>query len=161
LYVFLCLCSDPHFNLCALVPKFFSVPTSVSKGSCVEGLVPSAVLRGGAFGKWLDYKGYDLISELIHCWIHNLMIILGGFGDSEVSPSWRRVTGGMHWKGCLLPTPYCFPFLCFLGFHWVRNFTLPCPSCLDILPCHRPLWWDLTTLEWSLKPWVELNISYF
>jgi hypothetical protein len=49
------------------------------KGSCVEGLVPNAVVsRGAAFGEQLDYEGSDLINGIIHWWIHNLMTLGGG-----------------------------------------------------------------------------------
>jgi hypothetical protein len=47
---------------------------SPSKSSCIEGVVPSAVMfRGRAFGRRLNHEGSDLISGSSHWCIHNLM----------------------------------------------------------------------------------------
>jgi hypothetical protein len=34
------------------------------KTPCIESLVPSeAVVKGGTFGRWVDYEGSDLIKD--------------------------------------------------------------------------------------------------
>jgi hypothetical protein len=62
--------------------------------SCVGGFVPNTTFRGGAFGKWLDHEGSDLIIGLIHWWIHNLVALLGVNGNWKGS----RSLGACLWR---------------------------------------------------------------
>jgi hypothetical protein len=52
----------------------------------------------------MPHEGSDITNELIHWWIHNLATLLGGGGNSEVRPSWRKyVTGTCSRKVSLVP----------------------------------------------------------
>lgn len=64
---------------------------NVSEGSCIEGLIPYAVVfRWGALGKWLYIKDSDLITgDLVDYW-------------EAVRIRRRAVTAGRSTQGCVL-----------------------------------------------------------
>lgn len=107
------------------------------KGSCVEGLVLSAVVRGEVFKrKWLDHKGDKFIKGLIH----------DGWSDwtkgrwwklQEVEPSWREcVFGGVSLGTISSPWPLPLSYSpCFLA--TMLSFT--CLPCHFVLPHYRPM----------------------
>lgn len=103
----------------------------------------SHVLKGGAFGRWLDHGSTKLISQLIH-WFHIWMCYIR-------RQAWLEETGhcGYDLGGCSL-VPGCFslwllPCSLLPGHQEVSNFASPQPSALIFLPQSQPI------MDWNLR----------
>lgn len=127
-----------------------------------EGWATNTAMFRCGFGKWLDHKGSELISGLIHWWVNNWMDYCGGSGGTETvggslvggSRSLAACLGNV----CLLPGPF-FAF-CFMAIRgWAALFVLVVPA-LVFCFLRGPQWWGHITKDrnlWNHEP----KIFYF
>lgn len=78
------------------------------------------------FGKWLDNEGFDLINELIHRWIHNLMAYWEVVETIGSRPELKGESLGAYpWELCLVGG--CFLSL-LASYYQVSSFVFSYPS---------------------------------
>jgi hypothetical protein len=104
------------------------------EGSCVEGLVPKAAFKHGTLWNWVDREGSDPINGLIHCWIHDCMVLLEDDGKFR---RWGLVGEGDHWRHAtegysLSSAPFLSLFASWLP--WSEQLSSTTPFCHDVPP---------------------------
>lgn len=92
-------------------------------------LHPQYKVQRQVLGRVVNSTGSDLISGVIHPWIHNLVTFLRDSGNQEMGPNWKsRSLGACPWSICLPQIP---PLLFASKRHEARSFVLSCTLCQD------------------------------